>query len=213
MGSHLERLIEEARMGHHPLGEPDTVRLLRGEGEPHGQAHGIASSDPAGEASRPAIGGENTESNLRQPPFRALRGHEQIAAEGHDAADPDGVAVDGADQGLGKIPQDLEGAVPSLGQAFDESGRRGHGVRLRILQVGPGREGAARLVAGEHGAADLVVVFHGGEVSGDALVEVGAPGIAGLRAAQGDDADVAALLEDNGHGDVLPTAARLRRSA
>ena len=81
--------------------------------------------------------------------------------------------------------------------------RGGHGVRLRVLQVGAGREGAAALVAGEDGAADLVVVLHGVEVARQPLVEVRAPRVAGRGPAQRDDADVIALLVHDGHVGVL----------
>src|SRR4029450_10435151 len=113
------------------------------------------------------------------------------------------VAVHRADERLGKGAEDLEGAVPALGQALDEVRGRRHRVGLRILQVGAGGEGAAGLIAREDGAAGLVVVLPRGEVPGDPLVEVRTPGIARLRAAQGDDPDVAALLIGDGHGVVL----------
>src|SRR5438093_1390705 len=133
----------------------------------------------------------------------AIEIDQQIAAEGHDAADPDGVSVDGADQRLRKIPEHLERAIPSPGDAPDEVRGGLHGVGLRILQVRPGGEGAAGLVAGEDGAADLVVVLHGGEVAGESLVEVGAPRVARPGSAEGDDTDVIAFLVGDGHGDVL----------
>jgi len=73
-------------------------------------------------------------------------------------------------------------------------------MRLRVLQVRAGREGPTRLVPGEDGAVNLVVRLHGGEVADETLVEVGAPGIAGPRAAERDEADGGALLIDDGHG-------------
>jgi len=111
-----------------------------------------------------------------------------------------------ADEGLGEIAQDLECAIPPLRQALDELRRRPHRVRLRIFQIGARREGAARLVAGEDGAVDLVVVLHRGEVAGDTLVEVGAPRISRLRAAERDDADMTACLVGDGHGGLLACA-------
>src|SRR5262249_60179855 len=129
---------------------------------------------------------------------------EQIAAEGHDAADAHGVAVDGADERLGKVAEDFEGAAAALGDALDEVGRRRHRVRARILEVRAGRERAARVVARQDRAADLVVVLHGGEVAREALVEIGAPRVARLGTAQGDDADGSAPLERDGHAGLLP---------
>ena len=83
--------------------------------------------------------------------------------------------------GLGKLPRISNARSRRLGMLLMKLRGRGHGVGLRILQVGAGREGAAALVAGEDGAADLVVVLHGREVAREALVEVGAPRVAGLR--------------------------------
>src|SRR5438093_674320 len=109
--------------------------------------------------------------------------------------------VEPAEQGL--LPEPLERAIPSPGDALDEVRGGLHGVGLRILQVRPGGEGAAGLVAGEDGAADLVVVLHGGEVAGESLVEVGAPRVARPGSAESDDTDVIAFLVGDGHGDVL----------
>src|SRR5262249_11894796 len=100
-------------------------------------------------------------------------------------------------------PEDLERPVLPLRDTPDELAGRLHGVGLGILEVGPGRECPARLVTGEDGTAHVVVLLHGREVPGDALVEVGAPGVAGLGAAQGEDADAVALLVRDGHDGVL----------
>src|SRR5207249_3961490 len=101
------------------------------------------------------------------------------------------------------IAEHLERAVLPLRDALDQLRRRVHRVRLRIFQVGAGRERATALVAGEDGAPDVVVLLHGVEVTLDPLVEVGAPGVARRRAAERDDADVIALLVLDRHVGVL----------
>src|SRR2546427_10037154 len=151
--------------------------------------------DPAGEPRAAAVRGENAEGNLRQAPLRPIGRDQDVAGEGHDAADPDGVAVDGADEGLREVRENLERPGPALGDALDELRGGVHRVRARVLQVRAGREGAARLVARQDGAPDRVVVVHGGDAASDALVEVGAPRIARFGATQRDDADLVATLE------------------
>src|SRR5947199_9755230 len=87
----------------------------------------------------------------------------------------------------------------ALGDALDERRARVRRVRLRIFQVGAGRERAAALVTGEDDAANGVVVLHRLEVAPEPLVEVRAPRVAGRRTTERDDADVIALLVRDGH--------------
>src|SRR5207249_852009 len=103
------------------------------------------------------------------------------------------------------IAEHLERAVLPLRDALDQLRRRVHRVRLRIFQVGAGRERATALVAGEDGAPDVVVLLHGVEVTLDPLVEVGAPGVTRRRAAERDDPDVIALLVLDRHAHSPPT--------
>jgi hypothetical protein len=39
-------------------------------------------------------------------------------------------------------------------------------MRLRTLQIRPGGESAAAVIAGQHGTADVIVVLHGRKVLG-----------------------------------------------
>jgi hypothetical protein len=39
-------------------------------------------------------------------------------------------------------------------------------MRVRIFEIGPGGEGAAALIAGQHRTTDVVIVFHLGKVAG-----------------------------------------------
>src|SRR2546430_7754682 len=69
---------------------------------------------------------------IRRPPRSPLFPYPPLSR----SADAYGEPVDGAHQRLGEVPEDLEGAVPPLWDALDELRGRGHGVRLRVLQVG-----------------------------------------------------------------------------
>src|SRR5262249_44286416 len=64
-------------------------------------------------------------------------------------------------------------------------------------------ECAAAVIAGQHRTANLVVVLHVGEAAREPLVEIGAPRVARLRAAQRDDPDAISLLIDDGHVSLL----------
>src|SRR5262249_12154458 len=67
---HLERLVHQAGVRHHPLGEADPVRLLGVEGKAEGEAHGVTAAHPSGETGRAAVRGKDAEGDLRQAPFR-----------------------------------------------------------------------------------------------------------------------------------------------
>ena len=146
---------------------------------------------------------QDPESNLRQAPFRAIGSDDQIAAIGHDAADADGIAVDRGDDGLGELAQHLTGRAVPLRQALDEFHHRGLGMGTRVLEIGAGRECAARLVAGQHGESDFGIGLHRVAMSGYFLVEILAPGVARLGPAQGEPTDVAAFFIEDRHRKLL----------
>ena len=144
---------------------------------------------------------QDPERDLGQPPFGPLGGDDQIAAIGHDAADPDGIAIDGGDEGFGEIRQQVHRLMPTpLRQGLDRLGDRVAGMRLRVLQIGAGAERAARLVAGQDDAADLVVIFDLRQQLLQRRVVILTPSVARLRPRQGQDRDSAAFLVQQGHG-------------
>jgi hypothetical protein len=71
-------------------------------------------------------------------------------------------------------------------------------VGVGIAQVGAGREGAARLVAGQDDRADVVVVGRLVEMAQQAVGIVLAPAVARLRPAQRQDAGMALLSVESG---------------
>ena len=187
------------------------MRLPAVERKAHREPHGEALADEPRQAHRAAIGGQDAERRLRQPPFRPVARHDQVAAEGQDAADPDGVAVDRGDDRLREVHEDVERKALPLRQILDELRDRRHCVGVRVLQVGPGGEGAPVLVAGHHHRAHAVIVRPAGKALGNAVIEVLPPGVAGLGAAERHRDDMAVLLGQKGHaGRLLGVCGRCR---
>jgi hypothetical protein len=146
-----------------------------------------------------AVVRQDPKCHLRQAPFGAVRGDDQIAAIRHDAADADRNAVHRGDDRLGKLSQHLAGGPPAMRQAFDEGGHRALAMGARVLQIGAGRERAACLVAGQHRNPDLAILRHFGAARRDLLVKILAPAIARLGSAEDQPANTVALFVEHRH--------------
>src|SRR6185437_10216897 len=109
---------------------------------------------PSRGAQRAALRGHDAEGDLRQAPFGALGGDDQVAAESEDAADADRVTVDGGDDRLGELgDQNDRTRTAAAQQSLDKIRDRTFGMSAGILEVGAGAERAAAIVAGEDDAA------------------------------------------------------------
>src|SRR5258708_846816 len=71
---------------------------------------------------------------------------------------------------------------------------------LRVLQIGPGAERAAGIVAGQDDNANVAVILDLREQFLQPGIVVLAPGVARLRSAESDDAYVTALVVEQWHG-------------
>ena len=131
--------------------------------------------------------------------IRHARGHQQVTAEGDDAPDAYGMAIDGTDERLGEVREYFKGTVLALGNALNELCGGTERMRMGIFRLAPA-EKARLVIAREHHAADIVVVFHVGKVARNTLVKVVPPGVACFRSTQGDDADMIVLVVCNWHG-------------
>ena len=84
-------------------------------------------------------------------------------------------------------------------QVLDERGDRIHRVRARVLQIGAGTERAALVVTGDDDAADVGVGFQFRQALAQACLELLAPGVACLGAAERQDGDGTASFAEQRH--------------
>src|SRR5712692_1238295 len=186
----LNRLREKLGVRDHPLRQADSIRLIGGERESQSQAHGETFANPSGGANRAALRRHNAKGNLRQTPFGAVRRDYQVATQGNDTADADGITVDRGHDRLGEIRQHHDRTeTPALGDSFDEMGNRTFRVRSWIFEIGAGAEGAAVIVARQDDAADVAIVLEFGKALLEYRGKLVAPGVASFRPAQSQNSD------------------------
>ena len=177
-------------MGHDTGDEADAVRLSaidHAAGEDH--VHGFGLADGLGEADGATHAGRDAELDFRLAELRLVRCDDQVAHHGEFAPTTKGEAVDCRDDGLAGCRE----AVPASKIIFDI--HVGEALRLHLLDVGAGGEGAA--FAGKDGDRYFGVAIDLCEQGRDLCHCFGVQSIEAIGPVQRNERDAISMFESD----------------